>query len=132
MLWRSAELLRSRPDVRRPGRVRPDLCRSRGLCPGCRAELLRSRRRRSLVLRSRRRPDLLRSGPGLWRLQQLLQSPEVQEDQPRWLDEQAPLERQEEPLLRSDELLRRGPDVCRPGRVCSDLCRPGRRLLPLS
>jgi hypothetical protein len=132
LLWLRprAELLRSRPDVRCSGRVRPDLCRSRGLCSGRGPQLLRSCRRCSQLLRSRRCPELLCSGPGLWWLQQLLQGPEVQEDQPDGLDEQAPFF-EEEPLLRSDELLRPG----RPELLCSgcpDLRRPSGWLLPLS
>jgi hypothetical protein len=58
----------------------------------------------------------------------LRQGPEVQEVQPRWLDEQVPFQ-QEEPLLRSGpELLRS--DLRR--SVCADLCGSRRRLLPLS
>lgn len=125
----SPELLRSRAELRRPGRLRSDLRRS-----GCRPDLLRSRPGRAQLLRSR--ADLLQHG-----LQQLLQAEEVQEELDGRLQEpllQSP-EVQEEPLLRSGELLRFGPDVRRSGCLrsdvrCSrgpDLRCPGCDLLPL-
>jgi hypothetical protein len=85
LLWlRSGpELLRSRPDLCRPGPELlrsggPDLCRSHGVCPGRRSELLRSRRRSQLLCPGRR-SELLRSRPDLLRpVRSLLRQEEAQ------------------------------------------------------
>lgn len=127
------ELLRSRADVRRASRLRPQLLRSRRrsvLLPGSgRSQLLRSGR-----------PGLLRSGPDLLQhgLQHLLQSPEVQEAAELVCRPERPL-RQEESLLRLvQRLLPHRPDLLRSGRsqlLCSrggpDLCGSGYVVLPL-
>jgi len=128
LLWRSAELLCSRPDVCRPGRVCPDLCRPGGLCPG----LCRSRGLCPDLCRSGRLcSGLCRSGPDLLPAERLLRQSQEAALLDERLDEQAPLEPEEQQLLqRRPELRLCRPDLRRPVR--SELCGSRRGLLPLS